>query len=72
MDSAKARLALCVQDTADEFQKDRSNSGVSSQLGAVLGMLGDCWYVTTVVSVEILWGLVLLLNLHGLCRLSFF
>eukprot|EP00246_Nothoceros_aenigmaticus_P017304 TRINITY_DN8385_c0_g1_i1.p1 TRINITY_DN8385_c0_g1~~TRINITY_DN8385_c0_g1_i1.p1 ORF type:complete len:392 (+),score=68.62 TRINITY_DN8385_c0_g1_i1:190-1365(+) len=42
LDSAKARLALCVEDTADEFHKDKSNQGVSSQLGAVLGMLGDC------------------------------
>ncbi|WVZ54349.1 hypothetical protein U9M48_005157 [Paspalum notatum var. saurae] len=43
--SAKSRLAVCVEDIREELKSSDDNLDLCSQLGAVLGMLGDCWYV---------------------------
>lgn len=43
MESAKARLILCVKDRREELSRSGSSSTISSELGALLGMLGDCW-----------------------------
>ncbi|XP_030534553.2 protein NCA1 [Rhodamnia argentea] len=40
--SAKSRLTLCAEDIRDQVAKMGSTSELCSQLGAVLGMLGDC------------------------------
>ncbi|KAL3696286.1 hypothetical protein R1sor_010362 [Riccia sorocarpa] len=40
--SAKSRLTLCAQDTREELSRSGMTVDVCSQLGAVLGMLGDC------------------------------
>jgi hypothetical protein len=43
MESAKARLSLCVEDSREEMSRSGATSTKCSQLGALLGMLGDCW-----------------------------
>lgn len=43
MESAKARLNLCVTDCREELARSGATSTICSQLGALLGMLGDCW-----------------------------
>lgn len=45
LESAKSRLSLCAKDIRDQLEKVGNTSELCSQLGAVLGMLGDCWYV---------------------------
>lgn len=40
--SAKSRLRVCAEDIRDQLQKVGNSSELCSQLGAVLGMLGDC------------------------------
>jgi len=45
LESAKSRLNLCAEDIRDQLEKVGNTSDLCSQLGAVLGMLGDCWYV---------------------------
>lgn len=45
MESAKSRLSLCAEDIRDQLEKMGNTSELCSQLGAVLGMLGDCWSV---------------------------
>lgn len=45
LESAKSRLNLCAEDIRDQLEKVGNTSELCSQLGAVLGMLGDCWYV---------------------------
>jgi len=45
LESAKSRLNLCADDIRDQLEKVGNTSELCSQLGAVLGMLGDCWYV---------------------------
>jgi len=42
LESAKARLGLCVEDSREEILHSGSNAKNCSQLGALLGMLGDC------------------------------
>ncbi|KAG0559288.1 hypothetical protein KC19_10G093800 [Ceratodon purpureus] len=42
MESAKARLSLCVEDSREEMSRSGATSTSCSQLGALLGMLGDC------------------------------
>lgn len=42
MQSAKARLSLCVEDSREEMSRSGATSTNCSQLGALLGMLGDC------------------------------
>ncbi|KAJ7568228.1 hypothetical protein O6H91_01G024200 [Diphasiastrum complanatum] len=42
LESARARLDLCVEDTREELTRRGVTTEISSQLGAVLGMLGDC------------------------------
>ncbi|KAJ8774212.1 hypothetical protein K2173_009643 [Erythroxylum novogranatense] len=41
-ESAKSRLSLCAEDIRGEIETTGSTSELCSQLGAVLGMLGDC------------------------------
>jgi hypothetical protein len=43
LESAKARLELCVEDSREELSQSGDTSNNCSQLGALLGMLGDCW-----------------------------
>ena len=43
MESAKARLSMSVEDSRDEMSRSGATSTNCSQLGALLGMLGDCW-----------------------------
>ena len=45
LESAKSRLNFCAEDIRDQLEKVGNTSELCSQLGAVLGMLGDCWYV---------------------------
>lgn len=42
VESAKSRLIVCAEDIRDQISKMGNTSGLCSQLGAVLGMLGDC------------------------------
>lgn len=40
--SAKSRLMMCADDIREELKSSEDNLDLCSQLGAVLGMLGDC------------------------------
>jgi len=40
--SAKSRLIMCAEDIREELKTSEDNLDLRSQLGAVLGMLGDC------------------------------
>ncbi|KAF8395037.1 hypothetical protein HHK36_018976 [Tetracentron sinense] len=40
--SAKSRLSLCAEDIREQLESLGNTSELCSQLGAVLGMLGDC------------------------------
>ncbi|KAK7836177.1 protein NCA1 [Quercus suber] len=42
VESAKSRLTLCAEDIRDQLERMGNTSELCSQLGAVLGMLGDC------------------------------
>ncbi|KAB1225020.1 E3 ubiquitin-protein ligase CHFR [Morella rubra] len=42
VESAKSRLSLCADDIREQLERMGSTSELCSQLGAVLGMLGDC------------------------------
>lgn len=42
--SAQSRLIMCTQDIRVQLEKTGNTSEFCSQLGAVLGMLSDCWY----------------------------
>ncbi|KAG1371425.1 hypothetical protein COCNU_16G005190 [Cocos nucifera] len=42
IESAKSRLSLCAADIREQLQTSDNTSELCSQLGAVLGMLGDC------------------------------
>ncbi|XP_058079712.1 protein NCA1 [Magnolia sinica] len=42
IESAKSRLSLCVEDIREQLERMGNTSELCSQLGAVLGMLGDC------------------------------
>ncbi|XP_018485512.1 protein NCA1 [Raphanus sativus] len=41
-ESAKSRLAMCTEDIRDQLRREGNTPELCSQLGAVLGMLGDC------------------------------
>ncbi|CAF2047467.1 hypothetical protein HID58_035387 [Brassica napus] len=41
-ESAKSRLAMCTEDIRDQLKREGNTPELCSQLGAVLGMLGDC------------------------------
>lgn len=43
-ESAKSRLTLCADDINEQLDRLGNTAELCSQLGAVLGMLGDCWY----------------------------
>ncbi|XP_078431117.1 zinc ion binding protein [Wolffia australiana] len=45
-DSAKARLIICAEDIKEQLDKQGNTAELCSQLGAVLGMLGDCCRAT--------------------------
>lgn len=42
VESAKSRLSLCAEDIRGQIERMGNTSELCSQLGAVLGMLGDC------------------------------
>ncbi|KAL6626557.1 hypothetical protein ACP70R_030283 [Stipagrostis hirtigluma subsp. patula] len=42
IESAKSRLSMCADDIREELKSSEDNLDLCSQLGAVLGMLGDC------------------------------
>ncbi|CAN4118618.1 unnamed protein product [Withania somnifera] len=42
IDSAKSRFTMCADDIREQLQRMGNSSELCSQLGAVLGMLGDC------------------------------
>nr|XP_043609810.1 protein NCA1 [Erigeron canadensis] len=42
VESAKSRLSICAQDIREQLEVAGNTSELCSQLGAVLGMLGDC------------------------------
>ncbi|KAJ7982438.1 E3 ubiquitin-protein ligase CHFR [Quillaja saponaria] len=46
VESAKSRLNLCAEDIRDQLERMGNTSELCSQLGAVLGMLGDCCRAT--------------------------
>ncbi|CAH8382761.1 unnamed protein product [Eruca vesicaria subsp. sativa] len=41
-ESAKSRLVMCAEDIRDQLRREGNTPELCSQLGAVLGMLGDC------------------------------
>jgi hypothetical protein len=49
--SAKSRLMMCADDIREELKSSEDNLDLCSQLGAVLGMLGDCWYVCLLLTI---------------------
>lgn len=44
--SAKSRLSMCAEDVREQLAKTGNTPELCSQLGAVLGMLGDCCRAT--------------------------
>ncbi|KAJ7949430.1 E3 ubiquitin-protein ligase CHFR [Quillaja saponaria] len=46
VESAKSRLNLCADDICDQLERMGNTPELCSQLGAVLGMLGDCCRAT--------------------------
>lgn len=48
-ESAKSRLAMCTEDIRDQLGREGNTPELCSQLGAVLGMLGDCRYALSQV-----------------------
>ncbi|CAH9068219.1 unnamed protein product [Cuscuta epithymum] len=46
IESAKSRLSICVEDIQERVKTLGNTSELCSQLGAVLGMLGDCCRAT--------------------------
>ncbi|KAJ6827631.1 uncharacterized protein M6B38_367015 [Iris pallida] len=42
IESAKSRLSLCAEDIREQLKTSGNTTELCSQLGAVLGMLGDC------------------------------
>ncbi|WOL04596.1 hypothetical protein Cni_G13318 [Canna indica] len=42
IESAKSRLSICAEDIREQLQTSSNTSELCSQLGAVLGLLGDC------------------------------
>lgn len=42
VESAKSRLSLCAVDIREQLKEAGDKPELCSQLGAVLGMLGDC------------------------------
>lgn len=42
IESAKSRLALCAEDIREQLEGSSDKPELCSQLGAILGMLGDC------------------------------
>ncbi|XP_060210229.1 protein NCA1-like [Lycium barbarum] len=46
IDSAKSRLTMCADDIRGQLERMGNTSELCSQLGAVLGMLGDCCRAT--------------------------
>ncbi|KAL1550034.1 protein NCA1-like [Salvia divinorum] len=46
IESAKSRLGVCAEDVREQLQKNGNTPELCSQLGAVLGMLGDCCRTT--------------------------
>ncbi|KAM7500262.1 hypothetical protein LguiA_024676 [Lonicera macranthoides] len=42
VESAKSRLSICAEDIREQLETMGNTSELCSQLGAVLGMLGDC------------------------------
>ncbi|GLT93406.1 hypothetical protein SLE2022_112000 [Rubroshorea leprosula] len=42
IESAKSRLSICAEDIRDQLESKGNMPELCSQLGAVLGMLGDC------------------------------
>ncbi|RWW05069.1 hypothetical protein GW17_00031678 [Ensete ventricosum] len=45
IESAKSRLSICAEDIREQLQTSGDTPELCSQLGAVLGLLGDCWCV---------------------------
>ncbi|XP_019187622.1 PREDICTED: uncharacterized protein LOC109182055 [Ipomoea nil] len=46
VESAKSRLSICAEDIREQVERMGNTSELCSQLGAVLGMLGDCCRAT--------------------------
>ncbi|KAI3446414.1 hypothetical protein Pfo_003079 [Paulownia fortunei] len=46
MESAKSRLSICAEDVKEQLERMGNTPELCSQLGAVLGMLGDCCRAT--------------------------
>ncbi|KAG8371844.1 hypothetical protein BUALT_Bualt12G0005300 [Buddleja alternifolia] len=46
MESAKSRLSVCAEDVKEQLERMGNTPDLCSQLGAVLGMLGDCCRAT--------------------------
>ncbi|KAI3474523.1 hypothetical protein Pfo_029438 [Paulownia fortunei] len=46
IESAKSRLSVCAEDVREQLESMGSTPELCSQLGAVLGMLGDCCRAT--------------------------
>jgi len=46
-------LTMCADDIREELKSSEDNLNLCSQLGAVLGMLGDCWYVYSPLTISL-------------------
>jgi hypothetical protein len=46
---------MCADDIREELKSSEDNLDLCSQLGAVLGMLGDCWYVCLLFTIIPHW-----------------
>ncbi|KAI5671607.1 hypothetical protein M9H77_11971 [Catharanthus roseus] len=46
IESAKSRLSICTEDIREQLERAGNTAELCSQLGAVLGMLGDCCRAT--------------------------
>ncbi|CAI8600990.1 unnamed protein product [Vicia faba] len=55
LESAKSRLSLCAEDVRSQIKKVGNTSELCSQLGAVLGMLGDCCENNTRNRAQLKW-----------------
>jgi hypothetical protein len=53
IESAKSRLTMCADDIREELKSSEDNLDLCSQLGAVLGMLGDCWYAWSPLTISL-------------------
>lgn len=71
-ESAKSRLAMCTEDIRDQLGREGNTPELCSQLGAVLGMLGDCRYAQCLLLFYLFYPKLFISNIYTLSEcLSF-